>query len=447
MIQLIKAISTVLTLLDGTAVPQDGPMTIDQAISAAEANAFVVRIQSTVVEKNRQKLNEARASLGPMITLGANYTRYDQEITTSFGKGAAPIVIQPIDTKTVTGTVTLPIDISGNKTRLVNASKATKLASEFTLKGSYNDTRLSVRQAYFSVLRSKAQIAVDEKALADAKGRLDQGQKQFAQQQVAKLDVTRYQAQVAQSNADLISAKDALTLANYAFNLALARPIESSVNLVDVTELPALDTPEEALVAAGQSMRPEVLAANQNLRALALITRATESGMNPSLTFQLNQNRTIDPQGLTSSSETTTGSLILSVPIFDSGVTRARVKEARQDQTQAKITLEQTKLQISQEVRNAVANLSSAKARLDNAIEQVRLAEEVFRLAKVRQDAGAGTYYEVIDSESQLTLARNGEVSARYDYLTSYSQLQRAVGADDVATAAAKVSRAPMGGK
>jgi outer membrane protein TolC len=97
--------------------------------------------------------------------------------------------------------------------------------------------------------------------------------------------------------------------------------------------------------------------------------------------------------------------------------------------------LEQTRLFISQDVRNAVQNLSSALARLRSAEAQRRLAEEVFRLARVRQEAAEGTYVEVIDAETSLTQARNAEVSARYDYLVAYSQLQRAVGTDTLAPA------------
>ena len=447
MIEIIRVIGAVVAALQGTTPADPGPMTLDQAIRIAENRAFAVRIQQSAVEKNRQKINEAKANLGPQVSIGGTYTRYDQEVTTSFGAGSPPVVIQPIDSKTANATLTLPIDIAGNKTRLLHASEATKRSSTQTLKATYNDTRLNVREAYFAVLRAKASIEVDEKALADAKGRLDQGQKQFEQQQVARLDVTRYQAQVAQSTSDLIAAKDSLTLANYAFNQALARPIESPVSLVDVTELPKVDPTEEILVKTAQQKRPEVIASLESLRALGLITRATEAGMNPSLNLQVQYQRTIDPQGFTAVPGLTTGMLVLSIPIFDSGSTRAKVKEARQDEVQAKLNLEQTRLQISQDVRNAVANLGSAKARLDNAIEQVKLAEEVFRLAKVRQDAGAGTYYEVIDAESQLTQARNGEVSARYDYLTSYSQLQRAVGADDIVAAVADYNKAPKGGK
>lgn len=436
-----------IAALHGNVVIQNGPLTLDEAVHIAERNAFAVQLQQSMIEKNRQQVNEARGNLGPQVSLGANYTRFDQQIEASFGPGTPPVILQPIDEKTINGTLNWQLDISGNKTRLLHANEHEKKSADLTLGASYNDTRLNVRQAYFAVLRAQAQIDVANKALQDAQGRLDQGQKQFDQQQVARLDVTRYKAAVAQSTSDLLSAKDSLVIADYAFNQSLARPIETAVQLVDITDLPTITESEADLVHAAQAKRPEVLSARENLMALALITRATEQGMNPTLNFELQYIRTVDPEAFTQYPEQTVGTLVLTIPIFDSGVTRSKVKEARQDEVQAKIRLEQTELQISQDVRAAVANTASAKARLDNAVSQLALAEEVFRLAGVKQDAGAGTYYEVIDAESQLTQARNGVVSARYDYLTSYSQLQRAIGSDDPGAAVASLIKTPKGGK
>jgi len=103
-------------------------------------------------------------------------------------------------------------------------------------------------------------------------------------------------------------------------------------------------------------------------------------------------------------------------------------------------------LAISQDVRNAIQNLASAQARLANAQEQVRLAEEVFRLAQIRQQAAEGTYVEVVDAETSLTQARNGLVSARYDYLLAYSQLERSLGTDNVTGAAQPAPSSTAGG-
>jgi outer membrane protein TolC len=74
----------------------------------------------------------------------------------------------------------------------------------------------------------------------------------------------------------------------------------------------------------------------------------------------------------------------------------------------------------------------SAQARLTNAQRQLTLAQEVYRLAQVRQEAGEGTYIDVVDAESSLEQARDGVVSAKYDYLLAYSQLQHGVGNDKV---------------
>jgi outer membrane protein TolC len=96
------------------------------------------------------------------------------------------------------------------------------------------------------------------------------------------------------------------------------------------------------------------------------------------------------------------------------------------------------KLNISQEVRAALTNMANAMARQKSAIEQDELAKEVVRIARIRRDAGEGTVLEIIDAETQWTTAQNNLVNAMYDYYGAYSDLQRAVGADDIEAALRK---------
>ncbi len=413
---------------------QSGPLTIDQAAAIAEHNAFAIRLASSNVELSRQRVAEARGALGPKLGVGATYTRFGQETTSNFG--GQSVVIQPIDTKTANASVTMPIDLAGNLSRQVRASQANLKASQENVKSSVNDTRLAAKQAFLAVLRSQAFVGVQEQALKDAQGRLEQAQKQNRVGETATIDVQRFAAQVAQSNADLLIAQQSLQQSKNVFNLTLARPIETPVELVDINDLPMVPGDADTLVKAGQSSRPEVRSLQDTIEALGLTARATEATLNPSLQVTVTHLRNLEPSGFSATGQTTTGVLALNIPIFDSGVTRARVKEVRQQQVQAKIQLEQVQLGISQEVRTALSNLSNAKSRLDNARTQVDVTQEVFRISQIRQTAGEGTYVEVIDAETQLTTARNGLVNARYDYLTAYSQLQRAIGADSLGTAA-----------
>jgi outer membrane protein TolC len=414
------------------ALGQSGPngvLTVEEAIAIAEKNAFSIAIQRANIEKSRQRVNEGAASLGPKINSSVGYTRYDDVQSSTFG--GQTFVTQPVDNKTLSASVSLPIDISGNLNRLVRAYQANEKAARYTLLSVYNDLRLNVRSAYYRVLNAKDTITVQNQALKDAQENLVQTQKLFNADQRAKVDVTRAQATVAQAQYNLIAAQNSLELAKNALNYAIARPIETPVDVTDVVDLPPVAIDVNQSVELAMKSRPEVLASQSTLEALRLITRATESGLNPSLSLGANYSRNLDPfNGARATSGA--GTLTLSIPIFDSGATRARVRQARQDELITRTQLEQTQLGISQDVRSAVNSLTSARARLLNAQTQVALAQEVFRLAQVRRDAGEGTYVEIIDAETDLTRARNGLVSARYDYLTAYAQLQRALGRDDV---------------
>lgn len=437
---IVKALAATFAVAQGTAPVQTGPLTLDEAAAIAERNAFAVRLQQSRIEQNRQRVEEARAGLLPQANGSFSVNRLPQAQTANLG-GGQTIVTQGAEQRTISGGITFPIDIFGNIQRRVDAGRANLRSSRNTLIATRNDVRLNAKTAFLNVLRAQAAVGVAQQAVNDSNERLEQARKLLSGEQVARVDVTRLEAQLAASQAELVNARNNLELQRYAFNLALARPIETPVEVVDVPALPESPTDATPLALNAQQTRPEVRALNDTVDALAHTRRALESGLNPSLSFGVNYQRNLDAVGF-AQKEQTVANLTLNIPVFDGGATRARVRAARQDEEQAKINLEQTKLTISQEVRNATTSLINTRARLASAEAQVRSAEEVYRLARVRQDAAEGTYVEVVDALTQLIQARNAVVSARYDYLVAFSQLQRAVGSDDLSGAPA----APNGG-
>ncbi|RYG45650.1 TolC family protein, partial [bacterium] len=241
----------------------------------------------------------------------------------------------------------------------------------------------------------------------------------------------------AQARFDLAAAENQLGLARTALNLQMNRPIETEFTATDPGALPTAPSSADETVTTALTLRPELKAIEAQRQGLRQQRRVTEAGDDPTLLVGVNYGRNLDAGGFGNRENQTTATVTLSWPFFDGGATRFRVRQVRQDEEQARIQLEQQKLTISQEVRNALISLATARQRLENAERQVTLAEEVYRLAGVRRDAGEGTYVEVVDAQNQLVQARNGVVNARYDYLTAYSQLQRAVGRDDLAVQAA----------
>ncbi|MBI3722256.1 MAG: TolC family protein, partial [Fimbriimonas ginsengisoli] len=349
--------------------------------------------------------------------------------------GDPPKVVVPRTEKSVNATASLPLDISGNLGLAIHAAKSAEDASELAVQSAKNDLRRDVRKAFYRVLQSKEllDVAIASKTGADL--RLANTKAQFEAGSLAKVDVLRADVQATQAESDRLAAANALDISKKSFNNQLALPVETPVDLAPVADRSSLAPTDDArLFEAAQRLRPDLDALRATAVALHAVTRAEERGLQPSLNLSSVVSRQIDPLSGTRPSLTTTA-LTLTWPIFDSGVTRARVKQDRQDEEALRIQTEQLALGISLEVRQATTNLANAAARLETAKRQVELAEEAFRLAGVRRDAGEGILLEVLDAQTDLTRARTQFVTTRYDYLAAYADLQRAIGVDDVGAA------------
>lgn len=415
--------------------PTPGPLlTLEEALTISDQNAFDVRTAESQLRRTRARLNEARGQLGPRVVVNGTYTRFDREIRASTSGGGSTVV-QPIDQKQVGTQLTMPVDITGNIGRGVRGVAATVRASEQSLAAARNTLHLDVRDAYFQVLRAEALVGVAQSQVTSAQAAVTTEQQREAAGVSAHVDVLRLQTQLAQAQTDLLAAQAGVALSKENLNNTLGRPIETPFSVQDPTALPSVTLDENTLTQTALARRPEIQAIRYTRESLRWIRRAQEGGLLPSLNLSANYNRNIDA-GPNSRAYTAFATLGLSWPIFDSGVTRARVQEAREDERQAEIQQEQLELGVSLEVRQAVTNLVNARARLDVAQQQVTVAAETYRLAQVRLQAGEGTSLEVTTALTDLTLAQQQLANSRYDYLTAYAQLQRAVAADDPNAAA-----------
>jgi outer membrane protein TolC len=120
--------------------------------------------------------------------------------------------------------------------------------------------------------------------------------------------------------------------------------------------------------------------------------------------------------------------LAVSLNVFDSGLTRAKINEAQMDVDKAREQARQTKDGIALEVRQAYLNMKEAEKRIDTSGVAVTKAEEDFKIAQIRYSAGVGTNLDVIDAQVALTQAKTNYVQSLYDYNTSRANLNKAMG-------------------
>jgi len=419
-------------VLSALFVPAD-TLTIDQAIAIAAQNSFAIKNADATVRSNEQKVREAKGALGPRIATNYNYVRFGQPQRGNLG--GQEITFVPIDTNTWTSQLTMPIDIVGFWSKNKKGAEAGVEASRNTRTAAENDLRQSVRKAYLQALRTKNLVRVAEQGQANIQAQVDVAEKKLREGAIARIDLERLKAQKAAADSDVLNARNNHTVAKQVLNLQLARPIETEFDVADVAAPTQHGTGLEKLVDLGQQTRPEVYSFRNTVKALDAAKTVAGQGLLPSLNLSIQNQQALDPEGFNPVRETNTTSLALSIPLYDSGIARAKRAQTEEQIYQTTQQLAQIRLGISQEVRTALTTMENAQARRTAANEQLRLANEVARIARVRRDAGEGTVLEIIDAETTLVNARNAVINAEFDYYAAHADLQHAIGADDIEAA------------
>ena len=110
-------------------------------------------------------------------------------------------------------------------------------------------------------------------------------------------------------------------------------------------------------------------------------------------------------------------SLNLRIPIFNSVYAKSRIAQAKVDVQQAEIIEETTRLQIKQAVDQAYFNMQAAWDRLEAVNKQTEAFKKSFSAAEVRFNAGAGTSVDYYIAKNNFDRASINLINVRYDYI------------------------------
>ncbi len=418
-------LSSALALLQGGQA-----MTLQEAVDYAVRHSFSVQVAKSNIDKAGFTVQAAKGALGPSVDVSAYATRSDTK--TSGGSGESGSFAGANETKQLQLSASMPIDISGNIRRSISAQGFAYEASKANLDAEINLVKSRVRAAYFAVLQAQALEQVYAETLANNQDRLTNSQQLLKAGVVANVNVINADTQVSRAKSDLIAAQNRLTLAKNSFNNTLARPIDTPVDLSEVQEVPLSNFDRSKLEKYAISSRPEIRSLAFTIQALEMVREAVKKGQAPNLNLSLTNTNSYFGSGFGNRSNGLSGGAFLNFNLYDSGVIRARAKAALEDENQARFNLEQLTLSVTLDVQQAITNLVDSNSRLEVATKQVELAKENYRLAMVRYKAGEGIQLETIDAQTELTRAQVGLVTARYDYLTAWADLQKAIGSDDL---------------
>lgn len=282
--------------------------------------------------------------------------------------------------------------------------------------------------AYLDALRTQRNVETAQANLELSRSLLTLANNQKSAGIATGVDVTRAQTREADQEVRLAEAQTAAESALLNLLRVTGLALNSRPVLTDPLRFDAQNAPvvEVALQTAKQD-RAEIAIAEEQVKQLNYERKAAQAELYPSVDFFANYGSSgVLPNEL--ALPTRSVGVRLNVPIFNGGATYGRIKSAKSRQTQGELRLNDTRLQVEQDVRNTLQTLSTAVKQVNAAEQQVKLAERELEQSRDRFSAGVGDNIEVINAQTALENARNAQVAALAAHNAARINLAAALG-------------------
>lgn len=282
-------------------------------------------------------------------------------------------------------------------------------AQEETLRHARLLLYADVADAFYAVLQIDRERATTEDALRLARERLEE----LAQRQrlgiSRRSEVLAQEAEVASLEASLERFRGALSVAWE--TLGFLAGFEGTRTLVDTLPEPAAPPPVERFLARARTERRDLRALERRAEAARQAVGVARAGYLPAV--DLEGRYYTHREGF---SEDVRWDVVLSfeVPLFEGGVTQARLREARSNVRSEELERERLRRAIDLDVRRAWIDLSSLVEELRALEAAVRSAEENYELVQAEYRRGIVSNLEVLAAFTTLQQARLGRDRARY---------------------------------
>jgi outer membrane protein TolC len=118
---------------------------------------------------------------------------------------------------------------------------------------------------------------------------------------------------------------------------------------------------------------------------------------------------------------------VVDVPIFDGGLTWARIGESNANLIGLRADEQRLRQQIALEVRRALLDVARAAEAIEVTERGAAQARENLALAEGRYETGVGNVIELVDAQTARASAEAERVRALYDHQTAIATLEQAI--------------------
>ncbi len=406
---------------------QDKLWTLRECCDYAVDHNIAIKQQENACRQQELQLSTAKNSRLPDLSASASQNF-------SFGRGlTAENTYSNTNTSSTSFSLgtSVPIFTGFQIPNQIKLNQLNLEAATADLEKAKNDIRMQVAQAYVQILYdmeiadvAHRQIAIDSAQVARLQAFVDNGKAAEAEfsQQKATLANSRLTATQADNNTRLAI----LTLTQL---LELPTPDNFAIFRPDLTVgdgfSVAIPSPD-VIYAEALGIKPEIAAQQLRLKGTEHSIKIAQAGNLPSLSLS---------GGLGTNYYTTSGfksdnfstqiknnfsqyiGLNLNIPIFNRFQTRNNIRNARIEQENQQLQLDNTKKTLYKEIQQVYYNALNAQSKEKSSKEALQSTKDAFQLMQAKYENGKATITEFNEAKNTYLKSESDLVQARYENL------------------------------
>jgi len=408
---------------------QLGDPVLDELIAAALAENLDMRIAAARVAQFGGALQATRAGFMPQLGYGVGADRARSSEFLLPG-GADPYSTQ----YQAALSASWQLDLFGRVRRESEAAQARVYASEQGRRGVMLTVTAGVAVGYVTLRALDRQLEIAEATAANFEQTLSLFELRHREGVISRLEVAQVESQYQQAVAAIPRLQGQIAEQENLLSILMGRspgPIPRGLGLTELSlpEVPA------GLPATLLEQRPDVLQAEQNLVAANADVGAARALYFPDITITgtIGQVSNVLDDLLERAARSWLIGGSVSGPIFTGGAISGQVAIAEGAREEALLAYQATVLDALREVNDGLVGVDATDSVTAALIRRVSTLREYSTLARMRFDAGASSYLDVLIADNELFAAELAEVSARQAQYVNMVNLYRAMGGGWVA--------------
>lgn len=399
-----------------TALAAPLELSLDASIALTYKNNPALQIAEARQEQSAWALKEAQTNKDVSI----DYTHTDMRSNSPPTWWPSLAAVSPYNYFSNQVTASLPLYTGGKVENAIKQAKLSHKVSQLEITATKQQLKLEASNGYYKVLQNQTLLEIAKQTVNDFSAHLHRVRQMYDSGVAPWHDVLQTKVRLANAENDL---------AVYSLNKTMGLPLRSEIALTEPLIYQDYALTLDDVTAYGLAHRPEMAQQQANIKKEEAQIKIAQSGQRPQVMLTGTMAWDDDDFAGTANRDWT-AMLVTQFNVFDSGSTKAKIKQAQSGELAARKQAQQTQDNIALEISDAYLSMKEAEKRIGTNKVAVEEASVNFAIAQRAYSAGVGTNLDVMDAELALNQAKTNYTNSLFDYNISKARLDKAIGSE-----------------